>query len=353
MPSMSNKAFGFSYHGERMAVGYPAEIVPSWFGEVFNQMAWAYAMAARKSRFLERSVAPELLELVKRYLYHQNVTWTERPTLWESRSLPMNYQLSPMRITVMFTSGKDSLHALLRILELNPAENVQVIYVKGLNRSETHYENKAIPAIAKKLGVRFKIVELTNSVKLNRAGHNIGLREQMILCLALPYILEWKSARVIYGLHEAFVTTIPPLYSSHKSAFEYFLGFLAHYIDDEISVKNHPDWPYVNEVSITKALIRDHNDLLDMSSSCYAQINWREQMHARLKAKFPDFPLYHGCGYCIKCLRINAVKLQGHPHEGMELWIRDMAREKFEDDHTLADALRELHQGETDVHSGN
>jgi 7-cyano-7-deazaguanine synthase in queuosine biosynthesis len=334
----------------KLGATYPAAVVPAFFPRALQETVSAYYASAtkREPRWREPPSA-NLAALVAEYFRHNNgilINAATRPRL----PVVTTYVLDRRRVTITFTGGKDSTHLLMRVLERGtPEAHVQAVYCKNLNRSETAYEQKAVVKICERLGVRLRTVDVTNSIKLNRAGHNIGLREQLILCLALPYIVEFGSGLVLYGLHEGFETVTPALYSSHKSAFEHYLAYLREF-GVELEVRNHVDYPDVNELMIARDLIERGRELLDMGSSCYTQMNFREACHERLQAKMPDMPLYNGCGSCVKCLRINGAILlyDARARAAPAAQRAALARHLFEGfmrfphDHTLADVMEEI-----------
>lgn len=328
---------------------YPAEIVPGWFQKCLSETVRAYAASASKSPIITEGVSNNLFKLVHEYFIANRFPTPRQLPAQPSKNTFTFPVFDKDRVSVMFTAGKDSLHLLVRLIErgIRPG-NIQAVYVKNLNRSETWYEQRAIPEIASLLGITYQIVDVTNSIRLNRTGHNIGLREQLILACALPYILDFKSPLIFYGLHDGFEHMSPPLYTSHKSAFDIYRNYLFEDFNVRLFVANHPDYPNVSEHSIAKDLITRHRDLLNKSRSCYTQKNFREHHHGNLQAKIPNIPIYNGCGYCLKCLRINGAILlyceqAGKAPEPEKSFLRKhlkySADEKFPHDKTLKDIV--------------
>ena len=199
-------------------------------------------------------------------------------------------------------------------------------------------------------------MRVTNGVKLNRLSHNIGLREQLILFLALPHILEHRAGAAYYGLHAQIGSLSPALWTADAEALGLASAFLAaHGLG--LACRKHIDFPDVDEERIIADLCARAPDLLRESTSCYTQPNFREQHHKMLSKKLPGLPLYKGCGNCVKCCRINAGLLlyaqeretwpEG-PRKNLAAHITKRFNEKFKDDHTLESMVNQLKERKTD-----
>ena len=82
--------------------------------------------------------------------------------------------------------------------------------------------------------------------------------------------------------------------------------------------------------------------LLSLTSSCYCQKNFREHRNDLLTSKFPKQYLYHGCGSCVKCMRINGGILaftSNFTRDFAQHWFKQI--EKYPQDETL-NSLRPL-----------
>lgn len=342
--------------GQKLEASYDVEI-PGWFSEFYSQIANAYYETANRfSRIGTDKYMPEIQHLVHNYLLDVDV----QPLMFSlnarkkfKHATGISHPVDLTKACVMFTSGKDSLHLFLRLIESGKylPGNILCIYVKNLNRSETHYEQLAIRKISQATGMKFKIVDLANSVKINRTGHNIGLREQLILMLSLPYILNFGASEVYYGLHASFYNQHKFLLSSHQSSFDLVTKALVSYYGVQINVHNHIDYPNVDELGIARDLIERHRDLLNLTSSCYAQINWREKNNKFLQESVPTIKVYNGCGYCLKCLRINGAillydkdaKNAPEPHRRvLTQHIMKKYLSQFREDETLTEVVRQL-----------
>lgn len=212
----------------------------------------------------------------------------------DSRDLlgPDRASRSSGRPLVFFTSGKDSLHLALYLKARSPV----LVYIDGLNRSESVYEKRTGAAFAKAFGFDFKILKIPKPIKRNRSGHNIGLRDQIIVATAYPLIQKLEISEVWFGVTHP--VQPPELFTETFQAHD--LASVLY--DHEVTVRFHFENGF-SEMAIMKECIE--KDLLKFTSSCYSQPNFREHKHKLLKNKFPKQSLYHGCGSCLKCLRIN------------------------------------------------
>jgi hypothetical protein len=262
--------------------------------------------------------------------------------------------LNADRVTVLCSGGKDSVHLAVRLLELGLApRDLLLVYVPNVNRSESPYERRAVHNVARALGVCGVAVEITNGIKLNRTGHNIGLREQLLLCCALPYILGFGSGRVYFGsMGREWEELHPELYASNRQAHALYADFLADY-GIPLTIAPHIDCPGRDERWLLEDFIRRHRELLELTASCYTQANFRERHHALLAAKVPTLPIYQGCGICLKCLRINAGLLlydeamiagPAAERERLRTHILRSHAERFASDARLTELVRALHE---------
>ena len=252
------------------------------------------------------------------------------------------------KYTIMFTGGKDSLHVLMYLLndkKVKP-QDIQCVYIPNINKSETHYERQTVEKICTKAKVKFVVVEVSNSVRINREGHNIGLRDQLLVTLALPYIIDFQSPTVIFGLHHAFDKMDAPLFTSHSSAFN-CLELALRNLGVEIKIEPHPSRG-ISEIQITRELIEKYPEYFWMTNSCYRQLNFRERQHKACQERNPDFKIYHGCGSCLKCLRINGI-LALYESSGNFAARWNMAKEvnntfvkKYPHDETLLEVVKLL-----------
>ena len=322
--------------------------LPVGYAKLFREMCQAYYYSAtKKSKVFMQGMSDPINSLVADYYNYNNV----QVSTWESSKLKEiekgEYKTDSKKVTIMFTGGKDSLHALLHYMEKLDKSKIQCIYIPNINRSETLYERKTVEQIAKKCGVSFQIVEIKNSVRINRSNHNIALRDQLILTLALPYIVQFRSSTVCFGLHNAFRHLADSsLFTSHISAFK-FLTTRMESSGINLKIVEHPRSP-ITEIEITKELIEKHNEFFWMTNSCYRQLNFRERQNASCQKRHPDFKIYNGCGNCLKCLRIHGIlclyESSGHKAArwNMAKEVNNVFLEKYSSDHTLLEILKEL-----------
>lgn len=328
---------------------------PEWFTNFFWQFVWSYYYSATRPKFLYlNKFSKDMANLLTDYFHsieHNDWQLVDPPKSKVDKEFA-GQVLDEKRHVLMFTSGKDSLDLLLRLLGDHPKENILCLYLKNINRSETHYEQKYIKEICKILEVNYEIIECSNGVSINRTGHNIGLRDQLILGASVPYILKFNAKNVWFGIHHSFTELLENLYTSHQKAFRHMQNHLEKLMV-EINVRCHLDAPELNELLITKRLIENNPELLRLTSSCYAQQNFRERHYANLKKKFPTLPLYEGCGHCVKCCRINGAiflydkKAQGAPDSEryfFKKFLRAEYMRKFKKDETLTEIINLIDQ---------
>lgn len=214
------------------------------------------------------------------------------------------------KVAVFLSGGKDSVHLLLKLLEHRPAYGIVAFYVGGLNRSEQHYEKKAVKAVCQKVGVELVCIEPKNSIKLNRDGHNISLREELALVTALPYIVEMGINTCYWGTIDSFRDLDKRFFASSYEALLY-ITVLLRSVGVHLEHKNTQDVdPEVTSISVFNDMVVKWPEYLDLSSSCYTQINFREKRHELLQDKVQTIQIAKGCGQCIKCCRINAAILK-------------------------------------------
>lgn len=303
--------------------------VPKFYPKYFTDFVRAYYYSAKKPSLLSiNGISEEYRDLLLSYYKNEKIHLKDSriDTVDNNKSLDPPFSPDKKRHVLMFTSGKDSLHLLLRLIEEYGKENILAIYCKNINKSENYYEIRSIAKICEKLGVKYKLIEVTNSIRLNRMNHNIGLREQLTLGTALPYILSFRAYKVWYGIYRAYDEMMPGVFSHHKSAFEFALKALEK-LNIKIEIDNHIDYPIQN-VKILEYLIEKHREIFFMSSSCYSQLNFREMHHAREQKKYPDIQLYQGCGICLKCLIANGGI---YLYDQKALMSPDNQREKLKD----------------------
>ena len=314
------KQLSFKIGSEKITSTYNCNI-PEWFPNLFGEMSLAYYIAAKFSNRIDLSKFHlPIAELLKSYFHNkkQDTKYINSPK--ENKSITC--KRTGNNIAVMLSGGKDSVHLLLKLSEKLPKNNIICFYTPSLNKSEQYYEKKAVKKICSKLEIKLIILDLKCSVKLNRMNHNISLREQLIYTICLPYLIENECSIVYWGNCIDFYSDNPSIYSASKSALDFVNEYLGYY-GIEILQNNHSDIiKNFKSNIIFEEMTTKYKEYLDLTSSCYSQLNFKETKHKRLKAKFSDIELYNGCGSCIKCLRINAALLlyrdKNHP-EGIKL----------------------------------
>lgn len=304
MPSFSR-----AINGMRIAAKFPAGYCPSWYADFFGDMTLAYFYCATKPKHINLDKLSEpFAKMVTRYYEVNKLPFTATKKQYSQHSTNIKYPQDPKKIAIMMSGGKDSVHLMLKLIEAHGAENIFAVYVANLNRSETYYETRAVMRICDKLKVKYKIVRPINSVKLNRTGHNIALREELCVTLALPYLIHQKIQHVYFGSFNSFRKIDPIMYCSSKECLEFLNQYLSRH-GIKFEFHNHIFFNSDSHIGIFQEMIEKYKDILDMTSSCYTQLNFREHRYELFKKKVPHIPIYNGCGSCIKCLRINSAIL--------------------------------------------
>lgn len=298
----NNLRFNFSKYDCTLSSAYEQRIVPSNFSSNLTDIFSLYiASLINKPVNLPNELNDILNVYQKMNKFPENINSI---SLLREKMVGVK-ELSEEKHIVFLTGGKDSVHLVLEVIKAYGKENVMAVYVSGVNKSETFYEKKAVENISKIIGIPFRIVNLKIKIKnWNREGHFIGLRNQLVIGLSLPYFFEFGAGNAWFGIHKN--TTEPKLWTDNTDVLDDFCRYLST-VGANIKVRTHREFTHTNENEITRHLFLNHKNVFNQISSCYAQINWREQMHERIKKKLPSFPLANGCGYCVKCLRINAV----------------------------------------------
>ncbi len=322
--------------------------LPPGFNQLFREMCQIYYYSATMSKIgWLHKISEQMSSLLEKFFKSNKIDITsfeiENFVPIKSGPLPLDKD----KTTIMFTGGKSSLHALLTLLEKTKPKNIQCIYIPNISKSESIYERKSVEEICTRLETRFKIVECSNSVRLNRANHNIGLRDQLLVVLALPYIVDFGSSNIIFGLHDAFITRSGPLFTSHGSAFLLLSERIA---QNGMSLKIGPH-PIsdITRPEIIKDLVKKWPEYFWMTNSCSRQPSSRVDQNSKLKERHPDFKIYNGCGTCIKCLRTNGVLalLEGSGHRvarwNMAKEVSNIYLKKFQNDLELKNIVKELH----------
>jgi len=220
-----------------------------------------------------------------------------------------DYKPNPKNLNIFaLTGGKDSALLLAIFKRLYPNERCIAFYAPNINKSESVYEKEAAFLIAAKLKTKFINTKLKNSVRINRENHNIGLREPLALASLFGHLTE-KPTHIWFGSNRAFEKVHDKMFASSKSAADITAKLF--YPEEPPQILNFAALP---ENSIPPVhfmfaeLEASFPEIAKYVSSCYAQKNFREHKHDSLQKKFPTFKIYQGCGYCVKCMRINAQK---------------------------------------------
>ncbi len=332
----STRQLVWTHNKAKIAAKYDVPLPPG-FHRLFKEVADCYYFSAVKSpNPVLRGTTKEMRDLLAGYYAANKIDHTLRASITVVPPAPVT-KLDDDKVAIMLTGGKDSVHALLEVLKTTKPENVMGIYIPNINRSESYYEKQAVPNICNKLGVAHHVVDLKNGVKLNRTDHNIALRDQFMVMIALPYIIQFGAKRVMFGLKGAHLPAA--MFTSEIEAFDLFEKRLL--LDGiEIKVIFHPRGK-ITELQIIRELFEKSPEILALTSSCYTQLNFRESRNKACQVRNPGVKIYHGCGSCLKCLRVNSA-LMLYKESGPLLERKKMVREIF-------DRFVESHYGDDEL----
>lgn len=333
--------FSFLKNREKIFLEYPFD-PPEWFPQFFFEIACAYHIGAKNPSVIDLSKFREpIANLMKRYLESKKMDI--RMVGIPSPIIPVKELIQGENICIMLSGGKDSVHLLVKALEKYPKDKLYCFYVPNLNKSEQYYEKKSVIKICNKLGVKIITPEVKNSVQINRMNHNISFREQLIFTICLPYILNYQCGKIYWGNYVSFFDPFAHLYVASKESVDFISQCLEEF-GIKITHHNHTDLvENFNADSIFSEMVIQYRELLDLTSSCYTQINFRENRHKLLKGKIKSINIYNGCGSCIKCLRINAAILafgeydkKSQDYIYLANHIMKFYKEKYHHDETLS-----------------
>lgn len=246
---------------------------------------------------------------------------------------------------VALSGGKDSIHLLLKIISIYGKEKIEACFVSGINRSESHYERISAIELCKTLGIKLNIFKVSNSIKFNRTGHNIGLREPLIAACIIASKPLNERYEIFFGNIHSYRTQDSKLWGASAIALNIAFGEIAP------NVKFFDHIYAIDDATIIfKEMIQKYRDILDGSSSCYSQMNFREHKNKKMIEKFPTIRLYHGCGSCLKCLRLNAAILRfsdlsestNQDIVGLFNYIKQFYFEKYPEDSDLKNLLTNI-----------
>lgn len=326
----------------RLSIAYPFKInYENEFSELFRAVYTLYTISVSNAKAIyTNKLTPNGIEILNNYLSINKIK-TELLTYdWEPYT-NADFKINGDNNLILFTSGKDSTYLLTKLIKQN--KKTYAIYFPNINKSESIYEKKSVVEICKDLNVPLIIPKVTNSIRVNRDGHNIGLREQLLLSLAMPVAEKYGCSNIYLGVY---ATEKPPeLYAAWPETLSLTEKLLTDF-NYNVSIN------YMNEeteYTVLKSLAQNNSNLLRKCTSCYSQINFRENKHKRLKEKLPNLDIYKGCGSCIKCLRINSALLPSFyktsyksEAQYLERYIRKRQQERYSKDLTLRTLLDDL-----------
>lgn len=208
-------------------------------------------------------------------------------------------------ILVAGSGGKDTLYILLKAIEQYGKEHVFPIHIKGITKSYTTTEEGAMRALCERLGLRLDVVTIVNS--LPRAFTENPARNQVITGLLIPYLVHYNASNIAFGVpqdEQQPWQVKPYLFYETVAAEKLFSGFL-----DVLGYNVTMHRFIETEEGIYEYLVKDHEELLQLSTSCFQPDRFKAVRRGHNIKKY-GFPLYETqCGLCEKCVRINTARL--------------------------------------------
>jgi len=333
----------FSKAAQRLSIGFEFEI-PAWYKQLFYETCLTYYHSCSlEGRVFHKNLSGELIDIISMYFKEHNKTpnFLTPSSSKASENKKIDYTFDDKKVAIAYSGGKDCVYLAIKLIEsgIKP-ENILNIYIPNINKSESHYEKIAVEKTSNFLGCQYHIVETKNSIKVNRSGHNIGTREQLIAGIALPYMIQFGASKLYFGLKK---DSGDLLFTDRRDVFDLFEKRIKY---DVPQIDLIPYGPLVGltDLSIAKYMVKNCPGILDLTSSCYTQINFRERRHKALQDKFPNIPLYNGCGSCQKCMIINGAIVIEHNLANPK-WVhfyKVKTLDKFNDNKDILQALKEM-----------
>lgn len=328
----------------RLIVTYPFKIeLSNEIEELFRATISLYKYSASKTKTIfSDKLTKTAIKILKEYYLENNIELLLEANNWPSYINNQN-KIKGENNLVLFTSGKDSTYLLSKIASESKGKTY-AIYIPNINKSETYYEKKSTFQIASKLGVELIMPDIVNSIKINRDGHNIGLREQLLLMLALPVAQRYNCSNLYLGVYPN--EKPPELFAAWPETLKLTEQFFKEF-NYNVNIKYFGE--NITEHLILKEMAKNQRELLHECTSCYSQLNFRETKHKRLKQKLPNIEIYKGCGSCIKCLRMNAALLPymddkfSSEKKYLKKYIEVRHAGKWSKDKTLTSLLNDLY----------
>lgn len=332
----------FKKMDQRISVGFEFPI-PAWYKHFFYETCLAYFHSCSKERRIpHKGLSQEYQKIIELFFEKKPIFLsTGKP----EKSIKLKYNFDGQKVAVAFSGGKDCVYLVDKLIKSGKNPNdILCLYIPNLNKSESHYEKIAVEKISNYLGCQFHILDVTNSIKINRSGHNIGIREQLISCLCLPYMIQFGADSLYFGLKSE-KSDDDLLFTDRRDVFQ----ILQNRINQDVPQINLiPYGPLegMTDLEISKCIFQNSPKLLELTSSCYTQINFREKRHDKLQSQFPSMKLYNGCGQCQKCMIINgAIAIFQESSTDKKRFVsfyKKRMEEKFMDNDDITQAYKEM-----------
>ncbi len=288
-------------HGakRRESLAITGEYPRSFLAEMlFSQLGTMHLAAPYLPNVIETDffVVPEIRTLIDAMYASEH----RHPPNFKSpvENVAASFSLSktnPKRVAVAFSAGKDSLWNAWWAQEKYGSENVLIVHVAGLNRSNASGERKYAELQAKKFGFKnFRIIELHNG-SIETGFKVMRSRDMFLVGAIAPVAIEFGASKIITeGFGEA---TVKQLFTGEEKNMRYFNGIL-HRLGIPIEVA----WRNRKEMDVMKDLAVHRPEWLPYIHNCFAPPCYKPSLQRSWQKRTPTFPpLDSQCGSCMKC----------------------------------------------------
>ncbi len=223
----------------------------------------------------------------------------------DPKSLP---KPDPRKVAILYSGGLDSMWNRIWAEKRYGPENVLLIHIKGLNKSNSKQEYESTLNQVRTLGCKnFKLIDLLNSSR--NCGHKVMVsRDMMIPAIALPYALAFGASKIIMeGFEEASKTE--PFTGQEKNMI-YFNDHVLQPLGMPVKVL----WRNRLEMDVLKDLFTHKPHWVPMVCNCFMAPHWRKGHQILWNNRTPNFPLAKTqCGVCPKCKRVKIGEIRWNP----------------------------------------
>src|SRR3989338_4754663 len=212
------------------------------------------------------------------------------------------------KVAILYSGGLDSMWNRIWAEQKYGAENVLLIHIRGLNKSNTSQEYySTLQQVETTDCKNFRVIDLKNSSR--NCKHKVMVsRDMMIPAIALPYALEFGASKIVMeGFAEAGKNE--PFTGQEKNMI-YFNDHVLRPLGMPISVS----WRNRLEMDVVKDLYAYQPSWMKLVSNCFMAMPWRIGHQKLWMKRTPNFPLSNTqCGVCPKCKRVKIAEIRYNP----------------------------------------